>query len=110
MLVKKLVFLIGIQSLPGNALIVQKRGGGNFNLMLIPKKEAQPINFNIYDEYTPGENKLEMVRGKFLPFDNDLENMLVLCLYNMGIRQFIGILPKESKEELLELLQQDLKE
>ncbi len=91
-----------------NAHIVPKHGGGNVDLMLIPKKEPQPINYKIYEEYTPG--KLEMVRGKFLPFDNDLENMLVLCLYNMGIREFISILPQESKEELLELLQQDLKE
>ncbi|WP_031537524.1 hypothetical protein [Bacillus sp. MB2021] len=104
---KKLEFLIGILSLLGNVHIVPKRGGGNFDIMLIPKKEPQPINYKIYEEYTPG--KLEMVRGKFLPFDNDLENMLVLCLYNMGIREFISILPQESKEELLELLHQDLK-
>jgi len=108
--VKKSVFLIGIQSLPGNALIVQKRGGENFNLMLIPKKEAQPITYKIYDEYTPGENKLELFRGEFLPFNNEREKMLMLCLFNMGIKEFISILPQESKEELFHLLQQDLKE
>ncbi|MEI2367999.1 hypothetical protein [Niallia circulans] len=78
--------------------------------MLIPKKEAQPINYKIYEEYTPGGNKLEMVGGKFLPFNNEREKMLMLCLYNMGIKEFISILPKELKEELYHLLQQDLKE
>lgn len=94
----------------GNVLIVPKHGGGKFDLMLIPKKNGQPINYKIYEEYTPGENKLEMAGGKFLPFDNDLEKMLVLCLYNMGLQEFINILPQESKKELLRLLQQDLKE
>lgn len=94
----------------GSVHIVLKRGGGKYELMLIPKKDAQPIDYKIYEEYTPGENKLEMVGGKFLPFDNDLEKMLVLCLYNMGLQEFIGVLPQESKEELFQLLQQDLKE
>ncbi|MFB7305051.1 MULTISPECIES: hypothetical protein [Bacillaceae] len=78
--------------------------------MLIPKKEAQPIDFRMYEEYTPMGNRLETVEGKFLPFGNDLEKMLVLCLYNMGLQEFISILPQESKEELLHLLQQNLKE
>lgn len=97
---KKLVFPIGIP----------KRGGGKAKLMLIPKKEAQPINYQIYEEYTPGENKLELMDGVFLPFNNEREKMLMFCLYNMGLQQFISILPHESKEELLHLLQQDLKE
>lgn len=106
---EKLASPIGILSLLGNVLIVPKHGGGNFELMLIPKKDAQPINFKMYEEYTPVGNRLETVEGKFLPFSNDLEKMLVLCLYNMGLKEFISILPQESKEELLCLLQQDLK-
>ncbi|MBO1513557.1 hypothetical protein [Metabacillus bambusae] len=94
----------------GNVLIVQKRGGGNFELMLIPKKEAQPINFEIYQGFTPGENKLELWSGVFLPFNNEREKMLLLCLFNMGLQKFVTILPQESKEELLHLLKQDLKE
>ncbi|WP_375844926.1 hypothetical protein [Cytobacillus sp. Hz8] len=78
--------------------------------MLIPQKDAQPINFKIYDEYTPGENKLELLGGVFLPFDNEREKMTMLCLFNMGLQEFIRILPEESKEELFRLLQQDLKE
>lgn len=94
----------------GSVHIVLKHGKGRFEPMLIPKKEAQPINYKIYEEYTPGENKLEMVGGKFLPFNNEREKMLMLCLYNMGIKEFISILPQELKEELYHLLQQDLKE
>jgi len=78
--------------------------------MLIPKREAQPINYRMYEEFTPGENKLEMVEGNFLPFNKERQKMLMLCLYNMGIKEFISILPQESKEELLCLLQQVLKE
>lgn len=107
---KKLVFPIGIQFLLGNALIVQKHGGGNFDLMLIPKKEAQPINYKIYDEYTPAENKLEFIDGVFLPFNDERKNMLLLCLFNMGLQEFVCILPEDSKEELFHLLQQDLKD
>lgn len=91
----------------GNALIVQKRGGGNFDLMLIPKKDAQPINYEIYEGFTPGENKLELLDGVFLPFNNEREKMLLLCLFNMGLQEFATILPQESKEELFHLLQQD---
>jgi hypothetical protein len=108
--VKKLVFPIEIQSLPGNALIVLKHGGGNFDLMLFPKKEAQPINYKIYEEYTPAENKLELIDGVFLPFNSERQKMMMLCLFNMGLQEFISLLPQESKEELFHLLQQDLKE
>ncbi|MBB2481338.1 hypothetical protein H5P36_14195 [Bacillus sp. APMAM] len=78
--------------------------------MLIPQKDAQPINFKIYNEYTPGENKLELLGGVFLPFNNEREKMIMLCLFNMGLQEFIRLLQPETKEELLELLQQDLKE
>ncbi|MFK5707507.1 hypothetical protein [Lysinibacillus boronitolerans] len=105
---KKLVFPIGIQSLLGNAPFALKHGGGKCDFMLIPKKEAQRIDYKTYEEYTPAENKLELVEGVFLPFDK--EKMLMLCLFNMGLQEFICILPQESKEELLNLLQQDLKE
>lgn len=77
--------------------------------MLIPKKEAQPINFKMYEEYIPGENKLELFNGNFLPFNNEKQRLLMLCFYNMGLQEFISILPQESKEELYHLLQQDLK-
>lgn len=107
---RKSAFPIGIQFLLGNAHIVQKCGGGSYDLMLIPKIEAQPINYKIYEEYTPALNKLEFFQGVFLPFNNERQKMLMLCLFNMGIREFISILPQESKEELLCLLQQDLKE
>jgi len=78
--------------------------------MLIPKKEAQPINYKIYEGFTPGEYKLELWSGVFLPFNNEREKMLLLCLYNMGLQEFVTILPQESKEELFHLLQQNLKE
>ncbi|WP_108671803.1 hypothetical protein [Peribacillus acanthi] len=78
--------------------------------MLIPKREAQPIDYKMYEEYTPVENKLEMVNNVFLPFNNEKQKMLVLCLFNMGIQEFISILPRESKVELFGLLQQNLKE
>lgn len=78
--------------------------------MLIPKKEGQSIDYKTYEEYTPAENKLELMDGVFLPFNNEREKMLMLCLFNMGLQEFINILPQESKEELFYLLQQDLKE
>lgn len=106
---KKSVFPIGIQFLLGNVRIVQKRGEGNIDLMLIPKKEPQPINYWMFQEFTPGENKLEMVNNVFLPFNDEREKMLMLCLYNMGIKSFINLLLPETKEELFCLLQQDLK-
>ena len=88
----------------GNVLIVPKHGGGNFEFMLIPKREAQLIDYKMYEEYTPVENKLEMVNNVFLPFNNEREKMLLLCLFNMGLQEFVSILPHESKEELIHLL------
>ncbi len=76
--------------------------------MLIPKKSAQPINYRIYEEFTPGENKLEVVDGVFLPFNDEREKMLMMCLFNMGLQKFIGLLQPETKEELFHLLQRDL--
>ncbi|MBW8351550.1 hypothetical protein K0H71_19210 [Bacillus sp. IITD106] len=72
--------------------------------MLIPKKEGQPINYDIYEKFTPAENKLEVMDGVFLPFNNEREKMLLLCLYNMGLQNFVDILPNESKEVLKELI------
>lgn len=107
---KKLGFPIGIQCLLGSVHIVPKRGEGNTKLMLIPRKDAQPINYKMYEEFTPRGNKLEMVSGIFLPFNNEKQKMLILCLFNMGLQEFVRILPQESKEELFHLLRQDLKE
>lgn len=73
--------------------------------MLIPKKEAQEVTISIREKYTPYENKLELVDGVFLPFNNEREKMLLLCLYNMGLENFVKLLPDESKEILKELLQ-----
>lgn len=53
---------------------------------------------------------LELWDGVFLPFNNERQKMLMLCLFNMGLQEFISILPQEAKQELLCLLQQDLKE
>ncbi|UNT56862.1 hypothetical protein [Lysinibacillus capsici] len=75
--------------------------------MLIPKRAGQPVNYEIYQEYTPAENKLELVDGIFLPFDDERAKMLSLCLYNLGLQDFVKILPQESKEDLFKLLQQD---
>lgn len=94
----------------GNVLIVQKHGEGNVDLMLIPKKEAQLINYKMYEQYTPAENKLEFMDGVFLPFNDEREKMLMLCLFNMGLEELISVLPQESKEELYSLVQQYLKE
>ncbi|MDM5250094.1 hypothetical protein [Lysinibacillus sp. G4S2] len=75
--------------------------------MLIPKRAGQPVNYEMYQEYTPAENKLELVDGFFLPFDDERAKMLSLCLYNLGLQDFVKILPQESKDELFQLLQQD---
>lgn len=91
----------------GKRLVIYRRES---LIMIIPKKEAQPIKYKMYEEYTPTENKLELLDGVFLPFNNEREKMLLLCLYNIGLQEFIKILPQESKIELLRLLQQDLKE
>lgn len=77
--------------------------------MLIPRKDAQPIDYKMYERYTPDGNRLEMVNNVFLPFNDEREKMLMLCLYNMGIKSFINLLLPETKEELFYLLQQDLK-
>jgi hypothetical protein len=72
--------------------------------MLIPKKEAQEVTVSIREEYTPHDYKLELIDGVFLPFNNEREKMLLLCLYNMGLENFVKLLPNESKEILKELL------
>ena len=62
--------------------------------MLIPKKEAQAINYKMYGEFTPVENKLELVGGVFFPFNYERERLIALCLFNMGLQEFVTILPR----------------
>ncbi|GIN57388.1 hypothetical protein [Lederbergia ruris] len=75
--------------------------------MLNLGKEPRSVHYEIYSKYTPAENKLEVIDGVFLPFNNEREKMLLLCLYNMGLQKFVEILPNETKEELINLLKNE---
>lgn len=74
------------------------------NIKLIPKKAAQKVTFEIWDKYTPYENKLELVDGEALWGDEQRDKMLLMLVYNTGLEHFIKLLPEESKTILKELL------
>jgi hypothetical protein len=64
------------------------------------KLEPQNITDNIYEKYTPGENKLEIINGEFLS-KRERENLLQLLLYNMGLKEAVKFLPKDLLEKAL---------
>ncbi len=72
--------------------------------ILIPRRSAQKITFKIWDEYTPYENKLELVDGEALHGNEQRDRMLLMLLYNTGLEYFVNLLPEESKRILKELL------
>lgn len=71
---------------------------------LIPKKAAQKLTCDIWDEYTPYENKLELIDGEALWGDEQRDNMLLALVYNTGLDHFAKLLTEESKRILKDLL------
>lgn len=74
------------------------------NIKLIPKKAAQKVSFEIWNEYTPYENKLELIDGEALWGDEQRDRMLLMLVYNTGLEYFVNLLPDESKSILKELI------
>lgn len=75
--------------------------------MLTPKRKSQAVDYTTYDKYTPGEHKLELIKGEFLSEEEKI-NLTLLCLYNMGLGKFVEFLPTESRRELQELLNDNI--
>lgn len=71
---------------------------------LVHLKEPQRLTCEQWDRYTPYENKLELWDGEALCDLQEMENMLLALLYNVGLEHFVKTLPKESKEILREIL------
>lgn len=72
--------------------------------MLIPKLEPQKVNYAIWKEHTPYENKLELIEGECLWGGEERDNMTMMLIYNMGLKRFIQLLPNESADILRKLL------
>lgn len=74
---------------------------------LVPEEAGNEINVGIWHEHTPYENKLELWDGVPLGEDGVQRDRLAICLiYSMGLEHLLGILPEESKSELLKLLKE----
>jgi hypothetical protein len=71
---------------------------------LIPKRYGQKLDCDTWDEYTPYENKLEIIDGEALWGDEQRDKMLLVLVYNMGLEHFVNMLPEQSKVILKALL------
>lgn len=71
---------------------------------LVPRRAAQKVTYDIWNEYTPYENKLELDDGEALNGDEQRDRMLLMLVYNTGIEYFVNLLPDESKRILKQLL------
>ncbi|MBE3101806.1 MAG: hypothetical protein IMZ47_05995 [Firmicutes bacterium] len=73
-------------------------------MKLIPKRESQLLTCEAWDEYTPYENKLELIDGEALWGGEERDRMLLALVYNTGLEHFVRMLPEESRKILQELL------
>ncbi len=71
---------------------------------LIPQKEPRKLTLEMWDECTPYENKLELIDGEALWGDEQRDRMVLALVYNMGMEQFVKLLPDSSRKELKEIL------
>ena len=68
---------------------------------LAPQMEGQIVDYNTADYYLP--EKWEMPRpGKLLYSDEDLQNVLKLLVYQLGIRKSLDIIPRQFIEQYLD--------
>ncbi|ELK40137.1 MULTISPECIES: hypothetical protein [Paenibacillaceae] len=73
-------------------------------MQLVPKKEPQKVDYQIWESHTPGEYKLELVDGECLWGGEGRDRMALMLVYNMGLEAFTKLLPDESKQALRDLL------
>lgn len=71
---------------------------------LTPKKEPQLLTYEIWDEYSPYENKLELIDGEALWGGEERDRMLLALVFNTGLEHFVKLLQEESRKIFKELL------
>jgi len=71
---------------------------------LIPRLERQEINYDNYYHFVPHELKIEVFDGDLFGTYRERKNFLMMLLYNVGLKEFVKMLPEESKRILKELL------
>lgn len=65
-------------------------------MKLVPTKDPQKLSFEIWDQSTPYENKLELIDENAFWSTEERDNLLLALVYNVGLQHFINILPVES--------------
>jgi hypothetical protein len=70
---------------------------------LVPRAEPQPVNASILWECRP--EKFELWNGVVCGGgDGEIEKLLLMLMYNMGLKRVLELLPDESKDDLRRLL------
>jgi hypothetical protein len=72
---------------------------------LVPKIEGQDMDFWTWDAHTSSECKWEFDSTPFCS-EGWRDRVLMGLLYSCGFRNLLDILPKESKEELFNLVEE----
>lgn len=75
---------------------------------LVPKAEGQDMTFEEWDTHTSNEHKWEYYNGS--PFGNidERDRVMLGLIYTSGLKHLLDILPKESKEELIKLVKENM--
>lgn len=76
---------------------------------LIPQREGKPIYYDIWEDHSSEGYLWEVYNGNpFSPDNYERDRLLICLLYSCGVEYFVTeLLPKETKETLLQLLQED---
>lgn len=71
---------------------------------LIPLAHRQEINSDNYYKFVPYECKIEVFDGDLFGSEEERKRFLLMLLSNIGLENFIKMLPVKSKDILIELL------
>lgn len=81
----------------------------NKHSRLIPERVPKKLDYVTWVEHTSKEHKWELWEGVPFSLDGQERDLLALCLiYSMGLEHMVKeLLPKQSKIELLHLLNKE---
>lgn len=71
---------------------------------LIPLEKGQEVNYDNFYKFCPYECKVEIFDGQVFGSYKERKNFLLMMLFNIGLEEFVKMLPEKSKAILKELL------
>lgn len=78
---------------------------GELKMELIPRREPQKITYQQYEENTP--EKIEMYQNDIFFDEQERLKMLYLLMTNVGMETMVKNLSKDTRRELMGILEEN---